>query len=224
MKLKRTLLFFCLALVGFILPAQRLPHHSLAMGLQNSFATVSTYEINTSTLGLHFSHQRNFLSFFSLRTSFGLSYFLPAEATLGRPYQPEAFAAVTKRTYRYQQVQLALNLMPCFYYRDEHFNLFAGLAGGAGAYIVMRDRTDEIINYPVQGALFEDHVYQSDTYFQVGFKPSAGIGFYLTGDRAGGETGFEISYEKWLNPDGFTYRSGFTAWGLQLFYRYNFIH
>lgn len=216
--------FTSMLFLGLSTWAQRAPvdKHGLAIGLLNGPAIVTNEELSTSLSGLHLDHQRNFTSFFSLQTGLNLNYLFPAKRTERYQYQLNDFAAKDHTAFETSHMHLILTLMPTFYYRDENFNLFIGLAGGFGSYWRFLTYTDYIVNYPTQGeSIYRENKLQ-DRYLSFGYSPKAGIGFNLGGKRQGGEIEIALSYGKWFGRDGFNYDRGYTAFGIQTAYRYNF--
>jgi hypothetical protein len=214
------LLFFIIGLTQ----AQQTPPHSLSIGLKNGAATVTYFEINTAQIGVAMDHQRNFSSAFSLRTAFHFGYFLPVKLVeyVNNQDNPEQSVEVDQHSF----TQLSLRLMPCFYHRDENFNLFLGLAGGVGYYFSTMQNFDGYYDSPSNTYDLEADGMRKDNNFQVGFSPVIGAGFKLGPKGEGGEIEVSLSYESWYSHvrdwEFSNTSGGYRGFSLITAYRYNF--
>lgn len=205
-------LFLFITLCSGILLAQQPEPHSLGIGIQNGFATVGDYELNTPALTLNLNHQRNFSKLISWRNSLQGTYILPVKNMTMFPAQNYTLIQKVQSTH------FALVSTPLIYYRDEGFRLFAGLGGGAGLQL------EKYVNSTAEiGELEgEDSGGSSYTYITLGWKPMLGLGMDIGGRKSGNELEISLSYESWWQVMEGGGAEPFYWWGLQFTYRHNF--
>lgn len=220
---------FILVLGWSSLLAQPVDKHSLAIGLKSGYAKPDLnnhVELYTAQIGINLNHQANVSNWFSWRTGFNASYLFPIAFrenlnTMIDPNLPGPFVVSQRTSYEYWL--LNLDLMPTFYYRDDGFKLFCGLAGNLGANLSTIITTNEQFENGT-GPHFEEVADHSDNYFQVGWGPAGGVGFDLGGKRKGGEIELSLSYKTFFDLHGGGYKKNMTVFGILTSYRYYFKH
>ena len=217
LSLKKLLLFVAIVLSSSKVSwSQEYFPHGLGVGVNGAVIADGKHsEVAHEALGLHFDHQRNWSSFFALRTSIDFNYFLPEK----NEYNPSHSIGLVRVEDVRQKLNTTISVEPMFYWRTNAASFYVGLGLMAGDHTAFTKR----VNTATDGS---ETVYKSnDSYFVTGIKPSIGVTFHMRDNS--NDIDFQFSQNIWGGfddvIDGKLFEDGEYMYVLTIAYRFNFL-